>query len=173
MVNDMGKKIYIIFGLIILILIIYITLFSGINENEAKSKAFEYAKVNAEDVTIVKIEKELFETKYDIEFYDDKYSYDVEVGKRGKIVSFEKEALHNNAVSQERKNTPIGNDIGLDKAKAIALKDAGAKESDVVFKESESETDNFKVYKIEFFYNNIEYQYDIKADNGEIISFEK
>lgn len=56
-------------------------------------------------------------------------------------------------------------------AKEIALKDAGFKESEVNFVKSEYDIDDgIKKFEIEFTVKGVEYEYDINAENGEIIS---
>lgn len=64
--------------------------------------------------------------------------------------------------------------ITMAQAKEIALKDAGVSASDVSFTEVKSDTYNGqKVYEIEFVYQNTEYDYEIHAITGKIISSEK
>ena len=60
--------------------------------------------------------------------------------------------------------------IGKDKAKSIAFKAAGAKESKIKKLEVEFDADNGRLtYEIDFMYNNKEYEYDIDAVSGKII----
>jgi len=67
-----------------------------------------------------------------------------------------------------------GKDIGMEKAKKIALKDAGLKEKDVIFVTAKTDfEDGRKVYEVEFFCNDTEYDYEIDAKTGEIVSFDK
>ncbi len=64
--------------------------------------------------------------------------------------------------------------ITMAQAKEIALKDAGVSASDVSFTEVKSDTYNGqKIYEIEFVYQNTEYDYEIHAITGKIISSEK
>lgn len=64
--------------------------------------------------------------------------------------------------------------ISLEQAKNIAFSHAGVKESDVRMKKAKLDKEKGKfVYEIEFYYGNAEYEYDIDADNGNIIKFEK
>lgn len=65
-------------------------------------------------------------------------------------------------------------DIGLEKAKKIALKDAGLKEKDVIFVTAKTDyEDGRKVYEVEFFCDDTEYDYEIDAKTGKIVSFDK
>lgn len=67
-----------------------------------------------------------------------------------------------------------GTDIGLEKAKEIALKDAGLKEKDVIFVTAKVDYDDGrKYYDVEFYCNGVEYDYEINAESGRITDFDK
>ena len=62
-------------------------------------------------------------------------------------------------------------DIGKDKAADIALEDAHLSESDVTRLRISKDTDNGKgIYEVEFTMNTTEYEYEILASNGDILS---
>lgn len=64
--------------------------------------------------------------------------------------------------------------ISADKAKKIALGDAKLSEKDVTFVKVELEfEDNRLVYDVEFYSGNVEYDYDIDAVSGAIVSADK
>ena len=64
-----------------------------------------------------------------------------------------------------------GDLIGEDKAREIALEDAGLKEKEITLIKSEYEMDDGREqYDVEFLKGNQEYDYDIDANTGEIIS---
>ena len=64
-------------------------------------------------------------------------------------------------------------DVGIDRAKAIAVGHAGVKSSDVVFSKAKLERDDGKlVYEIEFYSNYAEYEYTIDASSGTILEYE-
>ena len=64
--------------------------------------------------------------------------------------------------------------ISVDKAKKIALGDAKLAEKDVTFVKVELELeDNRLVYDVEFYSGNVEYDYDIDAVSGAIVSADK
>jgi uncharacterized membrane protein YkoI len=78
--------------------------------------------------------------------------------------------------TQVAANTPptTGADIGEAKAKEIALTHAGLKESDVVFVRVHLDYDDRRrEYEVEFYSGNIEYDYDIDAETGEIRSYDR
>ena len=61
-----------------------------------------------------------------------------------------------------------------DEAKAIAVKDAGLTLSQVSRLRAQYEIDDgVRQYDVEFSYNGLEYSYEIHADTGKILSFEK
>lgn len=65
-------------------------------------------------------------------------------------------------------------DIGVGRAKEIALAHAKLREKDVRFTKTKMDReDGGKVYEVEFYYGNEEYDYDIHAVSGEILSFDK
>lgn len=60
--------------------------------------------------------------------------------------------------------------ISKDKVKEIILKDTNLDEKDVVFKQIDLETDDgLKIYEVEFYYNRVEYNYEVEAKTGKII----
>lgn len=64
--------------------------------------------------------------------------------------------------------------ISADKSKKIALGDAKLAEKDVTFVKVELELeDNRLVYDVEFYSGNVEYDYDIDAVSGAIVSADK
>ena len=67
-----------------------------------------------------------------------------------------------------------GLDIDLEEAKKIALKDAGLKEKDATFVTAKADYDDGrKYYDVEFYYNGMEYDYEISAESGRITDFDK
>ena len=64
--------------------------------------------------------------------------------------------------------------ISEDKAKEIALADAGLKSEDVTFRRIEKDRDNGKIiYEIEFHTKDMmEYDYEIDAETGTVIGWE-
>ena len=63
--------------------------------------------------------------------------------------------------------------ISLETAKSIAVADADLSMSDVTFYDTKLENDNGRLeYEIDFYHNNIEYDYTIDATTGSIISYD-
>lgn len=86
---------------------------------------------------------------------------------------------NNNVVNTNKSNTNTNsntssNKISADKAKKIALNHANLTSNQVSYVQVEADFDDYTPsYDVEFYHNNVEYSYEINANNGNIISFEK
>ena len=66
-------------------------------------------------------------------------------------------------------DNPSSKYIGVDKAKSIALKDAGVSASSVTFTKAKLDRDDgVAVYEIEFYSGDTEYEYEIDATSGAV-----
>lgn len=75
-----------------------------------------------------------------------------------------------NTISQ---NNTSNNYIGVDAAKEAALSHSGFKASEVTFYKAKLENDDgYTVYEIEFFKDNMEYEYSIDAFSGKILEYD-
>lgn len=64
--------------------------------------------------------------------------------------------------------------ISTEEAKEIALNHAGIKSDNVTFNKVELDVDHdIAKYEIEFYYNYVEYEYELNAVTGEILKYEK
>ena len=139
------------------------------------SVSFVKAKIDTEDGVKV----------YDIEFYSGNVEYDYEINAAtGAIVSFDQDIENYEIPTQPQSSAPTqaatqpqtaaptqaaSSVISVDKAKQIALSHAGV--SGASFKKVKLDTDDgVRVYEIEFKVGNVEYDYDIDASSGAIIS---
>lgn len=125
------------------------------------SVSFVKAKLDTEDGVKV----------YDIEFYSGNVEYDYEINAAtGAIVSFDQDIENYEIPTQTAAPTQAASSgISVDKAKQIALSHAGV--SGASFKKVKLDTDDgVRVYEIEFKVGNVEYEYDIDASSGAIIS---
>ena len=80
-----------------------------------------------------------------------------------------------NSVSLTKKAaaTSTGTDIGAEKAKQIALQHAGVSASNAVFVKAEREYDDGRLtYDVDFYAGNKEYDYEILAADGTILSYD-
>ena len=140
-----------------------------ITEEEAKEIAIKKAEVKESDVQFIKIklEKDDGILQYDIDFKKGKIEYSADIDAiDGKILSWDIE-------DKEKQNKSQDSDIGIEKAKEIALKKAGLEAADVKFTEQSPDYEKgVKVYEIEFKKDRVEYSADIAAADGTIISWE-
>ena len=76
--------------------------------------------------------------------------------------------------SQQGAASASGNYISADRAKQIALNDAGVKESSAVFLRANLDWDDGRMqYEVEFYSGTTEYDYDIDAVTGAILSSDR
>ena len=83
------------------------------------------------------------------------------------------DAVPNNTSTATNESNPTPNNakISEKQAKDIALKHANLTSDKVTFTKTDYETDNGRTkYEIDFYYNNQEYDYEIDAQTGEILS---
>ena len=146
-----------------------------IGEQKAKEIALEHAGLKSSDVTFIRavLEYDDRNWEYDVEFYDaDTYTeYDYEIlASSGEILSFDKD-IEGYSIPKESTSSKR---ITKAKAKSIALKHAGVSASKATFVKAKlGYEDGRRVYEIEFYSGNTEYDYEILASNGKIISYDK
>ena len=114
---------------------------------------------------------------YTVTFTSGSYTYEYRVNAvDGSILQADR-----NAVTQATENgtttgsqTTTTKKITKAKAKSIALNHAGVSASKATFVTAKLDyEDGQQVYEIEFYNGNIEYDYEILASSGEILSFDK
>ena len=142
-----------------------------ISADKAKKIALGDAKLAEKDVTFVKVELEFENNRlvYDVEFYSGnvEYYYDIDAVS-GAIVSSDRD-IENYSIPAQQTTVAPAADIGVEKAKEIALAHAGV--GSARFTKAKIDYENgIKVYEIEFKVGNMEYEYDINVSNGAIIS---
>ena len=101
------------------------------------------------------------------------YDYDIDAVS-GDIVSYDYDIENYNIPVQPtevQQTTADTVDIGVEKAKEIALSHAGHSIDKVSFVKAEIDyEDGIKVYDIDFYRGNVEYDYEINAATGSILS---
>ena len=158
-----------------------------ISLEDAKKIAFDNAGVTEADIVLKKSEQSYDDGKqeYEIDFYynDMKYDYDIDAAN-GSITSVSKEtmdaedraemeAIKNGANSTANSETTGAMDEN--KAFEIALKHANVAANDVGEKSVKKDFDddyNKEIYEVNFKVGNMEYDYDIAVDTGEILKAE-
>ncbi len=171
---------------------------SDIGMEQAKTIALESVGVSSERAVFTKTEagKENGDPVYEIEFHTGVNEYEFEIhGLTGEILEKKSEPIDpaaaqsiaeetqetaENSSQTEETSTSQGqnaqstNYIGIEKAKRIALKQAGlSSSSGVSFTKAHLDSDDgTQVYEIEFIAQNTEYNCEIHAYTGEILECE-
>ena len=114
---------------------------------------------------------------YEVEFYTASQEYDYEIhAETGGILSRDREAEWNGTAASGSSNTgSTGSttDIGEAKAKSVALSHAGISESSTSYIYAKKDWgDGRWVYDVEFWADGKEYDYEILASNGTILSYD-
>ena len=165
-----------------------------ISKNEARAIALKDAGVDEKDISIKEEKLDINDgtAVYEIEFTKGNIKYEYEINaETGAIFSKGKQTSRyeqsdpkeptgtkkNNTSTKDVQNvtakTPTVNSqayISADKAKSIAVTNAGLKLSDVRFTEVKfDDDDRVKNYDLEFFSSTHKYEYEINAENGKIL----
>lgn len=145
---------------------------SGLISTEtAKSKALAHAGLTASQVTFLKAKLDWDDGHqiYEVEFYTKDYQeYDYEIDARtGAILSYD----HDAETSVPQQSTSSGSYIGETKAKSIALSAAGVSSSQASGMRCHLERDDGRwEYSVEFRSGTMEYEFEIDAYTGVILS---
>ncbi len=145
---------------------------TDIGAEKAKEIALQHAGVSASNAVFVKAEREYDDGRltYDVDFYAGNKEYDYEIlAADGTILSYDADIEGYRIPS----TTSTGTDIGAEKAKEIALQHAGVSASNAVFVKAERERDDGRLtYDVDFYAGNKEYDYEILAADGTILSYD-
>lgn len=119
---------------------------------------------------------------YEVEFYTASQEYDYEIhAETGDILSRDREAEWNGTAASGSSSTgstgstasASTTDIGEAKARSVALSHAGISESDTSYIYAKKDWDDGRwVYDVEFWTDGKEYDYEILASNGTILSYD-
>ena len=140
-----------------------------ITDTQAKEIALKDAGVDASKVSFIKadIDREDGALVYDVEFIASSMKYEYEIN------ATTGEILERNMEAAPVKNQQTSNDIGINQAKNIAATHAGFTVNDVNFTQAKIGNENGRIeYEIEFYKDGVEYDYEINAADGKIISYE-
>ncbi len=147
---------------------------SQIGVEKAKSIALNHAGLTESQVTFIKAElgQDDGRWEYDVEFYTANHQeYDYEIDAyTGAILESDYDVENWSAPQQ---NT-TASQIGMEKAKTIAVNHAGLDGSKVKFVKAELDHDDGRwKYEIEFISGTWEYEYEIDAYSGTVLEFER
>lgn len=150
---------------------------SQISLDEAIDIAVTDAKVLRESAKFTETKADKSETvpHYDIEFVAGSKEYDYEIAlSDGKILKREAEESAFSANKSAKTETNKVGYIGVDAAKAAALKKASLSSSQVKFKEAKLDFDGGTAhYDIEFISGSCEYEFEIDAVTGDTVKYQK
>ena len=144
-----------------------------ISVEAAKQKALDNAGVKAKDAVFLKAyyDSDDLVPHYEIKFHANGYEYEYEVKAADgaildKDVEREREPVKTTSASS--------NYISADKAKSVAYSHANVKAANVKYAKAELDRDDMVVhYDVEFVAGKYEYEYEINAETGKVIAFDK
>ena len=143
---------------------------------QAKEIALNHANLTSDQVSFIKTETDLDKVveKYDIEFYYENKEYDYEINaNNGQIIGYDYDVENYTIQNNQTSNSAAETLISAEEAKQIALNHANLTSSQVSFVKSELDFDDgIQKYDIEFYSNNMEYNYEIDANTGSILQHE-
>ncbi len=149
-----------------------------IGEEAAKEKALAHAGVSAEKVVFERTELNYDDGRYEYEVDfrvgNAEYDYDIDA-ITGEVRETDRDHDNDNIIPPVTSSkTEKAENITAEKAKEIALAHAGISADKALYVNSELGRDDGKtVYEIEFFSDGYEYSYEIDAENGNILEFDK
>ena len=150
----------------------------SLTAQEARDIALTHAGLSADAVTFGRTEYDVDDgvPEYEIEFHADGWEYDYEIhAETGEIRSSDKEKEDDRpAAPTEPAPTEATQKITAEEAENIALNHAGLTRDQVRFDRTEYDKDDgVPEYEIEFHADGWEYDYEIHAETGKILSSEK
>ena len=137
-----------------------------ISGDRAKEIALNDAGYTESQVVMVGVELEWDNGRlvYDVEFYVNKTEYDYEIDAAAGTIVEKDQDIENFTIPT------TGVNITLNRAKEIALADAGEQESEVTFTKTKQDYENGRVvYEVEFYAGQTKYEYEIAASDGAIL----
>jgi len=150
-----------------------------IGEEQAKALALTRAGVLAPEAMGLRVKLDFDDGRmvYEINFYTADAEYECELdATTGDVVSFDKDTFNNTASSgAQPAPSPTAASVTITEAKAkqIALAHAQLAENAVTFIKVKNDRENGrKVFDVEFYSGSIEYDYEIDAITGNILSFD-
>lgn len=140
---------------------------------QAKAIALDHAGLSDSAVHFVKVEFDYERgiPVYEVEFYVENTEYDYEINANtGEIISIDQE------IEGFRPSTDstTGEYLPEEQIKEFALNHANVRAEDAQFAKIKFDFEKgIAVYEVEFYTSNMEYDYEINATTGEILSFDQ
>ena len=149
---------------------------TDIGEAKARSVALNHAGISESSTSYIHAKKDWDDGRwvYDVEFWADGKEYDYEIlASDGTILSYDYDAEYQWNGSTGTGSTSSTADIGEAKAKSVALSHAGISKSDTSYIYAKKDWDDGRwVYDVEFWADGKEYDYEILASDGTILSYD-
>ena len=149
---------------------------TDIGEAKARSVALNHAGISESSTSYIYAKKDWDDGRwvYDVEFWADGKEYDYEIlASDGTILSYNYDAEYQWNGSTGTGSASSTADIGEAKAKSVALSHAGISESDTSYIYAKKDWDDGRwVYDVEFWTDGKEYDYEILASDGTILSYD-
>ena len=149
---------------------------TDIGEAKAKSVALSHAGISESSTSYIYAKKDWDDGRwvYDVEFWADGKEYDYEIlASDGTILSYDYDAEYQWSGSTGTGSTSSTADIGEAKARSVALSHAGISESSTSYIYAKKDWDDGRwVYDVEFWADGKEYDYEILASDGTILSYD-
>ena len=149
---------------------------TDIGEAKAKSVALNHAGISESDTSYIYAKKDWDDGRwvYDVEFWANGKEYDYEIlASDGTILSYDYDAEYQWSGSTGTGSTSSTADIGEAKARSVALSHAGISESSTSYIYAKKDWDDGRwVYDVEFWADGKEYDYEILASDGTILSYD-
>ncbi len=140
-----------------------------IGKERAKEIALADAGLSYSNVTFFRVELEWDDGKpeYEVEFYSGNKEYDYEIDAVTGTIRSRDYDVENYTIPSST------TDIGSEAAKTAALKHAGVSASNATFVQVERDWDDGRlVYEVEFYAGGKEYDYEISAADGQVLSYD-
>ena len=141
-----------------------------IGKERAKEIALADAGLTYSNVTFFRVELEWDDGKpeYEVEFYSGNKEYDYEIDAVTGTIRSRDYDVENYTIPSTSTT-----DIGAEAAKSAALKHAGVSASNATFVQVERDWDDGRlVYEVEFYAGGKEYDYEIAAADGKVLSYD-
>lgn len=159
---------------------------AAVTLEQAKTLAASHAGLTVDAVTFKKAKTDYDDGRmiHEVEFYTaDRKEYEYEIDAvTGIIIKWEYDAKHYTPVTQTVNPTPAPSQnessssagiSGVEAAKAAALKYAGLSSANVKWDKVKPDYEDGRlVYEGEFYYNNLEYEFEIDAATGQIVDWD-
>ena len=148
-----------------------------ITADKAKEIALADAGVTAAEAVFLKARLDFDDGRmvYEVEFYSGNTEYDYDIdATTGAILSVDHDLENYTIHDLWNSGTATQASITAAQAQEIALKHAGVSASSAVILKNQLERDDGRLkYEVEFYVGNTEYDYDIDATSGTILSYDR